>query len=73
MTSVDRYIVHMTVLSPMGRSIFAPFRFQYRFHLWEDLLRENLDLCHDFAGLPVVLSFCCLFFIYIFLELILVV
>ena len=59
MTSVNRYTVHMTILSPMGQLIFACFRFQYRFHLWEDLLRENLDLCHDFVGLHVVLSFCC--------------
>ena len=35
MTSVDCYIVHMTILSPMGRPIFACFRFRYRFHLWK--------------------------------------
>ena len=58
MTGVDHYTVHMTILSPMGRPIFVCFKFQYRFHLWEDLLRENLDLCHDFTGLYVVLSFC---------------
>ena len=50
MTSVDRYAVHMTILSPMGRSIFACFRFRYRFNLWGDLLRENLDLSHCFVG-----------------------
>ena len=55
MTGVDCFTVHMTILSPMGRSIFSCFRFRYRFHLWEDLLRENLDLCHDFAGFHVVL------------------
>ena len=54
MTGVDRYTVHMTILSPMGRSIFVCFRFRYWFPLWEDLLRENLDLCHDFADLHVV-------------------
>ena len=57
MTGVDRYTMHMTILSPMGQPIFACFRFRYRFHLWEDLLRESLDICHDFAGLQVVLSF----------------
>ena len=57
---VDCYTVHMTILSPMGQPIFTCFRFRYRFPLWEDLLRENLDLCHDFASLHVVLSFCCL-------------
>ena len=56
----------MTILSPMGRLIFARFGFRYRFHLWEDLLRENLDLCHDFAGLPVVFSFCCLLLMFFF-------
>ena len=60
MTGVDRCTVHMTILSPMGRSIFACFRFRYRFYLWNDLFRENLDLHYDFAGLHVVLSFCCL-------------
>ena len=44
----------------MGLPIFVCFRFRYKFHLWEDLLRESLDLCHDFTGLQVVLSFCCL-------------
>ena len=57
MTGVDRYTMHMAILSPMGQSIFACFRFRYRFRLWNDLLRESLDLCHDFAGLQVVLSF----------------
>ena len=66
MTGVDRYTVHMTILSPMGRPIFACFRFRYRFHLWDDLLRESLDLCHDFVGLQVVLSFCCLFFMFFY-------
>ena len=60
MTGVDRYTVRMTILSPMDTPIFACFRFRYKFHLWEDLLRESLDLCHDFVGLQVVLSFCCL-------------
>ena len=69
MMSVDRYTMHMTILSPMGRSIFACFRFRYRFHQWKDLLREKLDLCHYFAGLYVVLSFCCLLLMF-FLELI---
>ena len=57
MTGVDRYTMHMNILSPMGQPIFACFKFRYRFHLWEDLLRESLDLCHDFVGLHVVLSF----------------
>ena len=57
---VDRYTVHMTILSPIGQPIFACFMFRYRFHILEDLLRESLDLCHDFSGLYVVLSFCCL-------------
>ena len=51
MTSVNCYTVHMTILSPMGLPIFVCFRFRYKFHLWEDLLRESLDLCHDFTGL----------------------
>ena len=33
MTGVDRYTVHMIILSPMGQPIFACFRFRYRFHL----------------------------------------
>ena len=72
MTGVDRYIVHMTFLSSMGQPIFICFRFRYKFHLWEDLLRESLDLCHDFTGLQIVLSFCCLLLMF-FLELLLVV
>ena len=64
MTGVDRYIVHMIILSPVFRSIFAGFRFRYRFHLWKDFLRENLDLCYDFAGLYAALSFCCLLLIF---------
>ena len=60
MMGVDYYTMNMTILSPMGRPIFACFRFRYKFHLWEDLLRESLDLCHDFVGLQVVLSFYCL-------------
>ena len=68
MAGVDRYTVHMTILSPMGRLIFACFRFRYRFHLWKDLLRENLDLCHDFAGLHIVLSFCCLLLNFFFFR-----
>ena len=72
MTGVDRYIVHMTFISPMSLPIFICFRFRYKFHLWEDLLRESLDLCHDFTGLQIVLSFCCLFLMF-FLELLLVV
>ena len=52
MTGVDRYTVHMTFLSPMGLPIFICFRFRYKFHLWEDLLRESLDLCHDFYWPP---------------------
>ena len=59
MTGVDRYTMHMTILSPMGQLILACFKFRYMFHLWEDLLRESLDLCHDFVGLQVVLSFYC--------------
>ena len=47
----------MTILSPIGLPIFVCFRFRYKFHLWEDLLRKSLDLCHDFTGLQVVLSF----------------
>ena len=72
MTGVDRYTVHMTFLSPMGLPIFICFKFRYKFHLWEDLLRESLDLCHDFTGLQIVLSFCCLLLMF-FLELLLVV
>ena len=41
----------------MGLPIFVCFGFRYKFHLWEDLLGESLDLCHDFTGLHVVLSF----------------
>ena len=66
MTGVNCYTVHMTILSPMGLLIFVCFRFRYKFHLWEDLLRESLDLCHDFTGLQVVLSFCCLFLMFFF-------
>ena len=66
MTGVNCYTVHMTILSPMGLSIFVCFRFRYKFHLWEDLFRESLDLCHDFPGLQFVLSFCCLFLIFFF-------
>ena len=67
MTGVDRYTVHMTILSPINRPIFTCFMFRYRFHLnCEDLLRESLDLCHDFASLQVVLSFCCLLLIFFF-------
>ena len=73
MTGVDRYTVHMTFLSPMGLPIFICFRFRYKFHLWEDLLRESLDLCYDLTGLQIVLSFCCLFLMFFFLELLLVV
>ena len=62
MMGVNCYTVHMTILSPMGLPIFVCFSFRYKFHLWEDLLRESLDLCHDFTGLQVVLSFCCFFF-----------
>ena len=50
----------------MGLPIFVCFRFRYKFHLWEDLLRESLDLCHDFTGLQVVLSFCCLLLMFFF-------
>ena len=57
MMGVNCYTVHMTILSPMGLPIFVCFSFRYKFHLWEDLLRESLDLCHDFTGLQVVLSF----------------
>ena len=57
MTGVNCYTVHMTILSPMGLPIFVCFRFRYKLHLWEDLLRESLDLCHNFTGLQVVLSF----------------
>ena len=57
MTGVNCYTVHITILSPMGQPIFACFKFRYRFHLWEDLLRDSLDLCHDFVGLQIVLSF----------------
>ena len=66
MTGVDRYIVHMTILSPIGRPIFTCFKFRYRFHLWEDFLRENLDLCHDFSSLHIVLSFCCLLLMFFY-------
>ena len=66
MTGVNCYTVHMTILSPMGLSIFVCFRFRYKFHLLEDLLRESLDLCHDFTSLQVVLSFCCLLFMFFF-------
>ena len=66
MTGVNCYTVHMTILSPMGLSIFVCFRFRYKFHLWEDLFRESLDLCHDFPGLQFVLSFCCLFLNFFF-------
>ena len=31
------------------------------FHPGEDLLRESLDLYHDFVGFPVVSSFLCIF------------
>ena len=64
MTGVNCYTVHMTILSPMGLSIFVCLRFRYKFHFWEDLLRESLDLCHDFTGLQVFfffLSFCFFF------------
>ena len=50
----------------MGLPIFVCFRFRYKFHLWEDLLRESLDLCHDFTGLQVVLSFFCLLLMFFF-------
>ena len=66
MTGVNFYTVHMTILSPMGLPIFICFRFRYKFHLWEDLLRESLDLCHDFTGFQVVLSFCCLLLMFFF-------
>ena len=66
MTGVNFYTVHMTILSPMGLPIFVCFRFRYKFHLWEDLLRESLDLCHDFTGLQVVLSFYCLLLMFFF-------
>ena len=66
MTGVNCYTVHMTILSPMGLSIFVCFGFRYKFHLWEDLLRKSLDLCHDFTGLQVVLSFCCLLLMFFF-------
>ena len=66
MTGVNCYTVHMTILSLMGLPIFVCFRSRYKFHLWEDLLRESLDLCHDFTDLQVVLSFCCLFFMFFF-------
>ena len=52
----------------MGLPIFVCFRFRYKFHLWEDLLRESLDLCHDFIGLQVVLSFCCLLLMFFFIT-----
>ena len=71
MTGVNYYTVHMTILSPIGLPIFVCFRFRYKFHLLEDLLRESLDLCHDFTGLQVVLSFCCLLLMF-FLEFLLV-
>ena len=67
MMGVNCYTVHMTILSPMGLPIFVCFRFRYKSHLWEDLLRESLDLCHDFTGFQVVLSFCCLLLMF-FLE-----
>ena len=70
MTDVNFYTVHMTILLLIGLPIFVCFRFRYKFHLWEDLLRESLDLCHDFTGLHVVLSFCCLLLMF-FLELLL--
>ena len=67
MTSVNCYTVHMTnILSPMGLPIFVCFRFRYKFHLLEDLLRESLDLCHDFTGLQVVLFFCCLLLMFFY-------
>ena len=68
MTSVDRYTVHMTILSPIGRSIFTCFRFRYRFHLWEDFLRESLNLYNDFVGFLVVLSFFYFLLLLFFLE-----
>ena len=68
MTGVNCYTMHITILSPMGLSIFVCFRFRYKFHLWEDLLRESLDLCHDFTGLQVVLSFCYLFLMFFFFR-----
>ena len=73
MTGVNCYTMHMTILSPMGLLIFVCFRFRYKFHFWEDLLRESLDLCHDFTGLQVVLSFLLFVFYVFFLEFILVV
>ena len=66
MTGVNCYTVHMTILSPIGLPIFVCFRFRYKFNLWEDLLRESLDLCHDFTSLQVVLSFCCLLLMFFF-------
>ena len=66
MTSFNCYTVHMTILSPMGLPIFICFRFRYKFHIWEDLLIESLDLSHDFTGLQVVLSFCCLLLMFFF-------
>ena len=73
MTGVNCYTMHMTILSPMDLLIFVCFRFRYKFHLWEDLLRESLDLCHDFTGLQVFLSFLLFAFDVFFLELLLVV
>ena len=62
MMSVDHYTVHMTILPPIGGPTSTCFRFRYRFHPGEDLLRESLDLYHDFVCFPVVSSFLCIFF-----------
>ena len=72
MTGVHCYTVHDHSITH-GPTDFRLFQVSiYKFHLWEDLLRESLDLCHDFTGLEVVLSFCCLLLMF-FLELLLVV
>ena len=49
-----------------GPTDFRLFQVSYKFHLWKDLLRESLDLCHDFTGLRVVLSFYCLLLMFFF-------
>ena len=61
MMSVDHYTVHMTILPPIGGPTSTCFRFRYMFHPGEDILRESLDLYHDFVGFPVVSSFLCIF------------
>ena len=56
MTSVDRSSIH--------RADFHLLQISMWVSPLEDLLGESSDLYHDFVGFQVVLSFCCLIFMF---------